>query len=106
MPEALEQVDHGAVEGGETVGRRSTRAQGWVAPHQPLLERVLVLVEQGDGDRSHIRIAPVEGGPADAGGPGDVLHRDGLRIAAPEEALRSRQHPLAVARGVGALAAR
>ena len=102
MPVAFEQVDHRGVERGQPLRRRRAGTQRRVAAQEPLLHVALVLVEQGDRDRRPVRVAPVERGPADAGGPGDVLHRHVVRAAAGEQAVRRGEDPGPVAGGVGA----
>ncbi len=65
-----------------------------------------MLVEQGAGDRGAVGVAAVERAAADAGGPGDVVHGDGGRVAVREEPLGGGQHLGAVAGGVGPFAGR
>jgi hypothetical protein len=61
MSVALEQPDHRAVEGGQTLGRRCAGPERRRTPQKPLLELPLVLVQQGDGDRGDARVAPIKG---------------------------------------------
>jgi hypothetical protein len=64
---AFKQVDHGGVEGGQSLGGCSTGPQWWVATQKLLLQNAFVLVEQRDCDRGQVGVSTVQGAPADAG---------------------------------------
>jgi hypothetical protein len=100
---ALQQVDHGGVERGEPVGGRHAGAERRPTADQAFLQVALVRVEQRDGDRGAVRVAAVEGGPPDAGGPGDVLHAHRVGAAGGEEPVGGGEDLGPVAGGVGAL---
>lgn len=68
------------------------------APQQLLLERPLVLVEQGHRDRRPVRVAAVQGPLADPGGAGDLLHGHPVPAVAGEQPLGGLQDTPAVVR--------
>ena len=90
-----EQPDHRPVEGRQAFRRRRPGAERRRPAQQPLLERALVLVEQGYRDRADIGIAAVERPLADARSARDRLHR---YVAPPAPRTAARPPP---ARGSG-----
>lgn len=98
----VQQLDHGAVEGGQSVRRVSARPQrGW-AVQKLLLDLPFVLVEQSRGDGGAVGVAAVQGGPANPGRARDVVHCHLLRTAGGEQVRGRAQHAGPVAGGVRA----
>jgi hypothetical protein len=65
-----------------------------------------VLVEECRGDGGPVGEAAIEGRAADTCGFGDLVHRDGARVALAEEQLGGGQDLGAIAHRVGALPGR
>src|SRR5215218_10049547 len=100
---ALEQLDHGPVEGRQALGGRRPRAERWRPAQQLILQCALVLVEQGPSDRGDVRIAAVERALTDARRERDLLHRHLATAALCKQPVRGLEHTEAVAGRVGSL---
>src|SRR2546423_6717818 len=96
-------VEHRLTERAEPVGGRRAGPERRAAADARLLQRALALVEQREGERAAVAEAPVERALADAGGAGDVVHRDVVDAALREERAGGLEDLAAVAGGVGAL---
>ena len=96
----IEQFNHRGVERSEPGSRWRTWTQRRITAQQPLLQYPFVFVQQRDGDRPGVGIAPVYRRAPDAGRLGDVVHRDRARVASGEKIGRRGQHAGPVARCV------
>ncbi len=99
---AFQQVDGRGVEGGQPFGGRSAGTERRRAVQHRLLEAAFVLVQECHRDVGRSGEAAVEGGPAHAGGLGQLSHGDRAGIGCGEQALGGGQDPFPVVRRVGA----
>ena len=90
----------------QPLARRRARAERRRTPEHLLLERALVLVEQGQREPRPVAEAVEHRALGDPGLARDLVHRHRLDAALGEQPAGGGQDPLAVARGVGALGPR